>query len=1254
MLDRLNRKKSDSKGKKSSRGGNVGNNSNHNSSLNSYTNNGGSDNHMNHSGAVKDDMLDVWEKRLQTEVDSDFFQDPASFPTLHRVIDVLGAQLGNNSSGNTIMTGMTTTNNTTNNNNNSSSHDNNPAYTAMMKQRDLVEKAIEYMAVSHCSEFNSSVVAVGNVSRQFTTAVAQVRTLRRQVREIKENLARSGGGAAAADAAAEANNNSRSSFSGTTTMVPTTASIITANSSSNDGGSNSKSLRELWLKKLECEAVLSLLHKLEVVREAPMAFDALIQNRRIGAAVVLLMNGISTSFEDDVAQVKALHKIVDQLMTRKQRALDIVWDTLANVLYLRTANTKTTNSTNNNGTTQATNDAMMNNTEGSDEEEYDYDEESMNSDPMESESISTSVKRHSLSQSQNKNNVRLTMVMFSMHGYRGQLLPKPMIESELNLEVDEMRCLEDWNNPMYPSNKNSNNSNSTNSNHTNSRLSSLPRYNDPIMALRILVECLHKLNRLIDVDTTLIENVTLEIRKIAELEQVKTFTRMEQPPTTSTGNNNGSSSGTKKNSSSNNGVVVGENDAMEQHEITLREFRIHLSNLCRAYGNVMKRLSFLAQMLRHKLNTSDMSSGNNALHAVLSQAEVAIQNQIKQFLSACLIPPDDNKNNPNKNNTSNSKGNNNSNSTALRSFMGGGSGNHQSSNISAMNHNYYNALYNNYTYNNNSRTNNNNKSNASVGAGVSSMEQGMFSLGIITSEDNLHPRVSSAASSSNNNTHGGANNFLLLRSPHYHHTNQLMMSNSKSSIMSMSMEQFVIQVLFPHTNSSPDYHHALIFRHSVAAFTKECDNLKTELALLTNNSSIPASNKAINRQQGMMVSNRKKKTATNNTNNANNNNGINNEEDNMEGKTALEFLDHILHTKLLPVMQSDSTMALVTALEKADAFEPPSNTMMFTTNHRSSRKAQAMMGIDVDMCLACQTLYESTGPLFSAMHRVPKDKEMYTPLVAVLEHSLLTFTSRVSQRMDYLCRNKTATTLLDGKTSTISNNNFSSRNSRNTQQQKQQSRRDIGKNKTQFSIDMERRSAYQKLIQSYFEKEDQDLVTTATATASATSSSNNNTPTINSPKEGSKSSPSKDIIDNNEDNDDDEETVNGNLKKERECLGKELRHLHKLMDFTVADYEDQLNLCDEDELMRAACLAHSLLVLSGMMELRLEKKFSTRQQRRRQQRRGSQPDKHNDSWVDEKKTVSTPPRTLRDAIQSIRLQGLAMAKFCRLEILLQT
>ena len=164
----------------------------------------------------------------------------------------------------------------------------NPAYNNLKQQQDIVEGAIEHMAVIHCADLNGSVIQVGRVARQFSEAVSKVRTLRKQVRDIQDTLGAStqaGGSAAVAKGAAAGLGNR-----------PQNAAAM--------------SLRELWLKKLECEATLALLDHLDIIRAAPLKFDQLIRPPcRIGAAVLTLSHALETMFLDDVAQIQALHKV---------------------------------------------------------------------------------------------------------------------------------------------------------------------------------------------------------------------------------------------------------------------------------------------------------------------------------------------------------------------------------------------------------------------------------------------------------------------------------------------------------------------------------------------------------------------------------------------------------------------------------------------------------------------------------------------------------------------------------------------------------------------------------------------------------------------------------------------------------------------------------------------------------------------------------------------------------------------------------
>ena len=85
---------------------------------------------------------------------------------------------------------------------------------------------------------------------------------------------------------------------------------------------DARPLHELWLKKLKCKVVLSLLRKLEILRRAPSGFDLLIRPLdgglfKIGAVVVVLSESLSIIFSDDVAQVQAFDRFMEQLMTRK-------------------------------------------------------------------------------------------------------------------------------------------------------------------------------------------------------------------------------------------------------------------------------------------------------------------------------------------------------------------------------------------------------------------------------------------------------------------------------------------------------------------------------------------------------------------------------------------------------------------------------------------------------------------------------------------------------------------------------------------------------------------------------------------------------------------------------------------------------------------------------------------------------------------------------------------------------------------------
>jgi hypothetical protein len=108
------------------------------------------------------------------------------------------------------------------------------------------------------------------------------------------------------------------------------------------------------------------------------------------------------------------------------------------------------------------------------------------------------------------------------------------------------------------------------------------------------------------------------------------------------------------------------------------------------------------------------------------------------------------------------------------------------------------------------------------------------------------------------------------------------------------------------------------------------------------------------------------------------------------------------------------------------------------------------------MCKACTALYNFTGLLFLALHRLPQGGDMYLPLVAVLEHVILTFISRVKQQVSRTCNDKTALQLLmDSTASTAAVSIIGG---------------GVGKAKSQsqsFAHVMERRKAFGQLVMAY-------------------------------------------------------------------------------------------------------------------------------------------------------------------------------------------
>ncbi|KAL7541642.1 hypothetical protein ACHAXR_011102 [Thalassiosira sp. AJA248-18] len=1001
-----------------------------------------------------DPLLDLYERRLHEDVDSDFFHDPEEFQALNRVIDIIGAEIDN--SGGNITPGSEIGTNF--------SHL--PGYQSIQNQQRIVEEAIEHMAVKHCADLNSSVAAVGRMSRQFDEAKLRVRNLRRQVRDVKDSLRLGELGdiptVPSNDPASSANPNEPSN---------TTAA---AKAAAEQAGASARSLRELWLKKLECEAVLSLLRKLEILRRAPSGFDSLIRPLdggpcKIGAAVVVLSEALSIMFSDDVAQVQAFDRIMEQLMTRKQRAEEILWGTLVDVLYRHgdkqnkeeerrrrermERRARAMEAAVARGEASAT-AGMSTIAEYSDEDESNSYTQTCNSFEDELSTKSGTRGGDSIAGGSTGANTATPSITSALSQFK-RMVGRAILESEIDLEGDELRCLEEpaaWGSQAH-------------SQHAHLPAShlypeqALPRYTDPVLAIRILVECLTKMKRLDDVEQYLSEGMDREIRQVAAREQAKTYARLERrrgrgaANLSSLGEGDGDGSGGEGARRGGGGGDDADN---------LKEFRIHLNNLLKAFEGVMTRFLHLSQILRHKICSDPILEKmcpsypipSSALYTVLVNAELAMQREIKLFISACIAESDKPKDKRKQ-------------------------------------ARLHNAMH--------------------MDQSQLDVESGIFSLGI-TSSLGGNPM--------------GVDGW----------------KKSRANIVDLPPDQFVSNVLFPRSNVDPEVRHALTFRRSISRWTHEVSEGRRELAICSGEDT----NSPMYRNNTME-----------------------------EG--ALVYMDNIIQRTLLPEMQDEAVNAVIHFLERHDAFDPIANDVFTRYPHHTVQ-------VEAEMSVACQALYTSTRPIFMALHRLPKGGDMYLSLVTMLEHAMLTFISRMKQRVGEICQGKAAFSLLE----------------------------DQRGNPTPLSQFMERRNAFTLLQRIY---NDEDDVNDPTGAVEPTTRVGGILPLA--PPEGD-TSPRK----------------TGKLSGAdgRGPFEREVAQIDILTKFSTPLKFERSTLCNDVELMKAACLANSLLRVASLLDGQLRSRAG--------------------GW--EKSSKIKAIRDLQSAIKTIRYHGLRVSKFCRLEVLIQT
>ena len=289
-------------------------------------------------------------------------------------------------------------------------------------------------------------------------------------------------------------------------------------------------------------------------------------------------------------------------------------------------------------------------------------------------------------------------------------------------------------------------------------------------------------------------------------------------------------------------------------------------------------------------------------------------------------------------------------------------------------------------------------------------------------------------------------------------------------------------------------------------------------------------------------------------------------------------MDTIIQRTLLPEMQDEAVNAVIHFLERPDAFDPIANDVFTRYPHHTVQ-------VEAEMSVACQALYTSTRPIFMALHRLPKGGDMYLSLVTMLEHAMLTFISRMKQRVSELCSGKAAFSLLE----------------------------DQRGNPTPLSQFMERRNAFTLLNRIYNDEDDADEVMGA---VEPTTTVGGILPLA--PPEGD-TSPRK---------------TGGKLPGAdgRASFEREVAQLEVITKFTTPLKFEASTLCTDEEMMKAACLANSLLRVASLLDGQLRSRAG--------------------GW--EKSSKIKAVRDLQSAIKTIRYHGLRVAKFLRMEMLIQT
>lgn len=216
------------------------------------------------------------EKDLADYVDPQYFEEPRKFKSLFEVVKVLGHEVDNENMVEENFDLLS-----------SLKSGANEEYQRLFGQQEAVASVIEDV-VQFEHGLSNSVDTMGDVVRAYASSREDIRTLRGSLLETQSVL--------------------NAKKSGTTP------------------------LKELWMKKTECEETLRILNEMEKLKDAPLRVDRFIKENKFLNAVLTLNTAIENMFNEDLIDVVGLSHVRTHLMELKETIMEKIVGQLKNVI----------------------------------------------------------------------------------------------------------------------------------------------------------------------------------------------------------------------------------------------------------------------------------------------------------------------------------------------------------------------------------------------------------------------------------------------------------------------------------------------------------------------------------------------------------------------------------------------------------------------------------------------------------------------------------------------------------------------------------------------------------------------------------------------------------------------------------------------------------------------------------------------------------------------------------------------------------